>query len=172
MINLETIIKYSTPEDNGFEAFELNLDEENVDWDQALKDLEKETSAPKQQTKSIQQEKQAQAPQKSQQPPARQTAKAPTPSPQKTATPKPVKPPVAEQTEIPRGEELKKLREELLTDLQEIMVAVNKANNELQKFQNDHPYLIAPNIYEMWKEELKETSMGLMKEFQRARESA
>lgn len=171
MIKIETIIKYSTPEDNGFEAFELNLEEENVDWDQALQDLEKEAVAPKPQKKEAQQS-QAQAPAESQQPVSQQSAKAATPAPKKMATPKPVKPPVAEQTAIPRGEELKKLREDLLTDLQEIMVAVNKANNELQKFQNEHPYLIAPNIYEMWKEELKETSMGLMKEFQRARQSA
>ncbi len=60
-------------------------------------------------------------------------------------------------------------KEQMLEDLQDIMMAINSGSNELQKFQVGHPYLIAPNIYGVWSDSLKETSISLMREYQRLR---
>ncbi len=57
----------------------------------------------------------------------------------------------------------------MLDDLQSIMMAVNCGSNELQKFSAHHPYLIAPNIYGVWSDTLKETSISLLREYQRLR---
>lgn len=132
------------------ESYEISLDDDALDWESALKELESEPSKP-----------------------AKKAAPAPThapvaekkPEPQAQATPKPV----AEidkydiKSDPPNPDRM-------LEEMQEIMVAVNKASNELHKFESAHPYLIAPNIYGVWKDGLKETSLGLMRDFQRLRE--
>lgn len=69
----------------------------------------------------------------------------------------------------PKPTEKPHTKEQMLEDLQDIMMAINCGSNELQKFQAGHPYLIAPNIYGVWSDTLKETSISLMREYQRLR---
>lgn len=69
----------------------------------------------------------------------------------------------------PKPTEKPHTKEQMLEDLQDIMMAINAGSNELQKFALSHPYLIAPNIYGVWSDNLKETSISLMREYQRMR---
>jgi hypothetical protein len=88
----------------------------------------------------------------------------PTPVALKTSTPQaPIKRLPPKPTDKPISVE------QMLDDLQSIMMAVNCGSNELQKFSAHHPYLIAPNIYGVWSDTLKETSISLLREYQRLR---
>lgn len=53
----------------------------------------------------------------------------------------------------------------VMTELSNILSNVNAALNGVQKFAKDHPALIAPNIYRMWEDNLKETSTMMLREF-------
>jgi len=54
---------------------------------------------------------------------------------------------------------------QVMTELSNILSNVNAALNGVNKFAADHPALIAPNIYRMWEDNLKETSTMMLREF-------
>ena len=52
----------------------------------------------------------------------------------------------------------------------DILSAINTSMNQLGKFEEKHPYLIAPNIYRVMEDGLKESSLVMFREFHRLRE--
>ncbi len=52
----------------------------------------------------------------------------------------------------------------------DILSAINTSMNQLSKFEERHPYLIAPNIYRVMEDGLKESSLVMFREFHRLRE--
>ncbi len=144
-----------------------------VNWAAALAELEGDSApiTPK--------KKPAPAP-----PPPAPVAKAAPPAPAPPAAPAAPKPaesaagtPVPE--DAPAGRKVSKLQElmnrpsmsvdddamAVMTELSNILSNVNAALNGVQKFSADHPALIAPNIYRMWEDNLKETSTMMLREF-------
>lgn len=51
-------------------------------------------------------------------------------------------------------------------DFSEIMFHISRALHMLKKFRAEYPYLIAPNIFAVWEDNLKETSTTMLREFQ------
>lgn len=49
-------------------------------------------------------------------------------------------------------------------DFAEILCSVNTALNQLRRFEKEHPYLMAPNIYRFWEENLQETATIMFRE--------
>ncbi|MBI5155518.1 hypothetical protein HZA57_09805, partial [Candidatus Poribacteria bacterium] len=47
--------------------------------------------------------------------------------------------------------------------------SVNTAANLLKKFEQSHPYLIAPNVFRSWEDNLKETATLMFREFHNLR---
>jgi hypothetical protein len=141
-----------------------------VNWAAALAELEGDSApiTPK--------KKPAPAP-----PPPAPAAKAAPPAPPAPAAPKPAQ--AATGTPVPEdaagGRKPSKLQElmnrpsmsvdddamAVMTELSNILSNVNAALNGVQKFSSDHPALIAPNIYRMWEDNLKETSTMMLREF-------
>jgi hypothetical protein len=99
--------------------------------------------------------------------PARRAAEAPaTPAPS-YVTPPPATP--VEEFLQDRGNRVPALEGNVADDLVTILTAVNTAMQQLGKFQQAHPYLIAPNILRTWEDELKETSILMNREYRRLR---
>ncbi|MBX3727849.1 MAG: hypothetical protein KF858_01590 [Candidatus Sumerlaeia bacterium] len=140
---------------------EIHLDADGpVDWAQALKELENYrppsagTATP---------------------PPVAASAPPAAPPPVRAPEPAPVLPPPptpsapVEEFLQDRGNRVPALDGNVAEDLVTILTAVNSAMQQLGKFQQSHPYLIAPNILRTWQDELKETSILMNREYRRLR---
>lgn len=53
--------------------------------------------------------------------------------------------------------------------LQDICAKLGKAQGVLTDFVTAHPYLIAPNVYRMWEENMKETSVTIERQINNLR---
>lgn len=62
-------------------------------------------------------------------------------------------------------------REDLkvIDELSEILSSVNSAVSQLKRFEMKHPYLIAPNVFRVWEDNLKETATIMFREFHNLR---
>ncbi|MDK2971009.1 MAG: hypothetical protein PWP23_764 [Candidatus Sumerlaeota bacterium] len=153
-------------------AYEIKIDPQDgpVDWEEALKELERTDPADMATPRPVK-------------PPVQKGPVTPRP------TPPPVKPlhtplPVAygdtprpvqqfhEEFIQDRGNRVPSLDGSMVEDLEKLMMAVNSAMQQLKKFSQAHPYLIAPNIFRNWEDELKETSIQMNREYRRMREEA
>ncbi len=54
--------------------------------------------------------------------------------------------------------------------LSEVLTSVNSAMNQLKRFETAHKAVIAPNIYRVWEDSLRETATVMTREFRRLRE--
>ena len=57
----------------------------------------------------------------------------------------------------------------VINELSDILSAVNSAISQLKRFEEKHPYLIAPNVFRVWEDNLKETSSIMFREFHNLR---
>ncbi|MCB2153925.1 hypothetical protein KQI84_03510 [bacterium] len=57
----------------------------------------------------------------------------------------------------------------IINELSEILSSVNTAVNQLKRFEEKHPYLIAPNVFRVWEDNLKETATIMFREFHNLR---
>lgn len=121
-------------------AYELEVSGP-VDWAQAIRELEE--SAPPRARKTP--------------PPAAPMQHSP---PAPAAAPQPVPAPA------PAPEE----DADLIGEFTGILMEVNNAANKLRRFEQQHPYLVAPNIFRVWEEGLRETSLMMAREFERLRD--
>jgi hypothetical protein len=55
--------------------------------------------------------------------------------------------------------------------LSEVLTSVNSALNQLKRFETSHKAVIAPNIYRVWEDSLRETATVMTREFRRLREA-
>ncbi len=69
----------------------------------------------------------------------------------------------------PEEEPNAELRAQMLEEFTKILSAINTANNQLRKFEQNHPGLVAPNILRVWEDGLKETSTVMFREYYRMR---
>ena len=114
-----------------------------IDWTSALKELES-ADVP------------AKAPAPPPPPPVEETAAA---KPKYIPRPPRKAPVIAEGT--PPAEELS-----------EVLTSVNSALNQLKRFEADHRHVIAPNIFRVWEDSLRETATVMTREFRRLRETS
>lgn len=128
-------------------AYELNIEDLSgpVDWASALREFEEYT------------------------PPEPQPEREPTSPPVSEEKPPPVETPkpVAEEVAAPIEEAEP---EDMLGEMTGVLTEVNRAINLLRKFEQAHPYLIAPNIFRVWEDGLRETSLMMTREYHRLRE--
>lgn len=91
------------------------------------------------------------------------TPRASAPTPRPIAAPKPAAPEESRQVPVatPR---------QMIERFSEILTAVNTPMNQLKKFEAAHPTIIAPNVYRVWEDGLKEASLVLFREFSRLRQ--
>jgi hypothetical protein len=61
----------------------------------------------------------------------------------------------------PQPAKAKQRQNPLLEDLEAVMAKIQKAEDSLATFVAAHPYLIAPNVYRMWEENLKESRLAI-----------
>jgi hypothetical protein len=54
--------------------------------------------------------------------------------------------------------------------LSEVLTSVNSALNQLKRFETSHKAVIAPNIFRVWEDSLRETATVMTREFRRLRE--
>jgi len=54
--------------------------------------------------------------------------------------------------------------------LSEVLTSVNSALNQLKRFETAHKAVIAPNIFRVWEDSLRETATVMTREFRRLRE--
>lgn len=96
----------------------------------------------------------------------------PAPPPAPLPPPTHEKPVEREHLYAPRPRRETRVREGLAPaeELGEMLMAVNSAMNQLRKFEAKHRALIAPNIFRVWEDGLRETSTGITREFGRLRE--
>lgn len=149
------------PESPG-EPIEIKLDMgEEMSWEQALKDLENYEPPVAEEAPAAEAQKPAATPKT-----ARPRAETPKPS-------APVSPerPAAHTPPPIRTERVPQLGKhtDILTDMSDIMMAVNKSMQQLKRFEQSHPYLVAPNVFRVWEDSLKETSILMAREFRRLR---
>jgi len=146
-------------EDDGFRV-EISEDP-GADWESLLAELEQH-EPPSKQAKP--------------QPPARPAKPAPrreTPRPEARTESRSETPAEPEQLEKPApGSTPPPIRPEMdmMEHFGEILTAINTSMNQLKKFEEKHPYLIAPNIFRVWEDGLKESSLVMFREFQRLRQ--
>ncbi len=126
--------------------YSIQEDAADLDWESALKELEQLESR---QLSARQFDRNGKLPAV---PPA---PKAPPPPAEEEADPEPV------DIHSPRV---------IMDRYSDILSAINTGMNLLGKFEERHPYLIAPNIYRVLEDGLKESSLVMFREFHRLRE--
>lgn len=96
----------------------------------------------------------------------------PAPPPPPLPPPTPTATAPREHLYAPRPRREPRIREGLAPaeELSEVLMAVNSAMNQLRKFESKHKALIAPNIFRVWEDGLRETATGVTREFGRLRE--
>jgi len=139
-----------TPDpDNPFERVSLEADEEQVDWSKALQELE-------------QAEPPAAPPPQPREEPVEQAAQQEDEAPAKPAyIPKPPRKAPVIPDNMPPADELS-----------EVLTSVNSALNQLKRFESAHKNMIAPNIYRVWEDSLREAATVMTREYRRLRETA
>jgi hypothetical protein len=55
-------------------------------------------------------------------------------------------------------------------ELSEVLTSVNSALNQLKRFESAHRHVIAPNIFRVWEDSLRETATVITREYRRLRE--
>ncbi|MEQ8820879.1 MAG: hypothetical protein RLY93_11595 [Sumerlaeia bacterium] len=149
--------------------YEIRLgDEGPVDWTKALEELS--TAEPDAE------------PEPAAKQPAPQPEPAKAPSKPQAALPTPQRPLTAEE-KADKDERRRKYEEickkpsmtmkdddKLVFDeLSDILSHVNTAANKLEVFKKKYPYLVAPNIFGIWEDNLKETATVMFREFHNLR---
>ncbi len=89
-------------------------------------------------------------------------------------TPDEEEPPAAPKTPMSRYDQLRKrpsismAPEDVRTanEFSEILFHISRALVLLQRFREKYPYLIAPNVFAVWEDNMKESSTTMLREFQ------
>lgn len=101
-------------------------------------------------------------------PPAPKPAPAPTP---RTPPPTPTKEGLSRYEQLCKtpSMQVKSKDYKVIDEFSDILSNVNTALNALKKFETEHPYLVAPNVFRIVEDALKESSTILFREFHNLR---
>lgn len=136
---------------NAPEKHAIDAKSADADWESALRELE-QLEARRAKMRAL----------RTPAPIAPPASSMPTPRPVAMPTPRPVvaTPPSAAPA----------TPQQIVARFSEILSAINTSMNQLRKFEANHPTIIAPNVYRVWEDGLKEASLVMFREFTHLRQ--